>query len=157
MEAEEAAREAARAAHVAAVDVGHGQFHPRLAGDPRVTVWEGVNARHLKEGDFEQPPQMIVCDASFISLTKVLPQVMGLAAEGACLLALVKPQFEVGRAQIGKGGVVRDAQAVRDAVAQIEDWVAATMRWQLLGTVASPITGSGGNREYLLAARNVGV
>ena len=144
------------AAHVVAVDVGHGQFHPRLADDPRVAVREGVNARHLKEGDFEQPPQMIVCDASFISLTKVLPQVMGLAADGACLLALVKPQFEVGRAQIGKGGVVRDAQAARDAVARIEDWVAATMRWQLLGTVASPITGSDGNREFLLAARNAG-
>ncbi|CAI8179397.1 MAG: 16S/23S rRNA (cytidine-2'-O)-methyltransferase TlyA [SAR116 cluster bacterium] len=81
---------------------------------------------------------------------------MGLAADGACLLALVKPQFEVGRAQIGKGGVVRDAQAARDAVARIEDWVAATMRWQLLGTVASPITGSDGNREFLLAARNAG-
>ena len=129
------------AAHVVAVDVGHGQFHPRLADDPRVTVREGVNARHLKEGDFEQPPQMIVCDASFISLTKVLPQVMGLAADGACLLALVKPQFEVGRAQIGKGGVVRDAQAARDAVARIEDWVVAICAGSFWGQWPLPSPG----------------
>lgn len=141
------------AAHVAAVDVGHGQLHPRLADDPRVSLREGMNARHLSVTDFETPPQLIVCDASFISLTKVLPQAMKLAAENASLLALIKPQFEVGRAQIGKGGIVRDGQAVRDAVARVEDWVAATMRWQLLGTVASPITGSDGNREFLLAAR----
>ena len=144
------------AAHVVAIDVGHGQFHPWLAADPRISLREGVNARQLGASDFDRAPQLIVCDASFISLTKVLPQVMGLAADGAGVLALVKPQFEVGRSQIGKGGIVRDAQAVRDAVARIEDWIAARMRWQFMGTVPSPITGSDGNREFLLAARKPG-
>jgi len=141
------------AAHVVAVDVGHGQIHPRLANDPRVQSREGVNARSLTAGDFTRPPELIVCDASFISLTKVLPAVMRLAAPGAGLLALIKPQFEVGRAAIGKGGVVRDAQAVRDAVAMIENWLVVDAGWHLTGTVPSPIDGQDGNREFLLAGR----
>ncbi len=144
---------AREAAHVVAVDVGHGQIHPRLADDPRVQSREGVNARSLTAGDFTRPPELIVCDASFISLTKVLPAVMQLAAPGAGLLALIKPQFEVGRAAIGKGGVVRDAQAVRDAVAKIENWLVTEAGWQLIGTVPSPIDGHDGNREFLLAGR----
>lgn len=130
-----------RAAHVVAVDVGHGQIHPRVADDARVDSREGVNARSLTADDFITPPELIVCDASFISLTKVLPAVMQVAAPGAGLLALIKPQFEVGRAAIGKGGVVRDAKAVRDAVAMVENWLAADMGWQLLGTAPSPIDG----------------
>lgn len=144
---------AREAAHVVAVDVGHGQIHPRLADDPRVQSREGVNARSLTASDFMIPPELIVCDASFISLTKVLPAVMQLAAPGAGLLALIKPQFEVGRAAIGKGGVVRDAQAVRDAVAKIENWLVTEAGWQLIGTVPSPIDGHDGNREFLLAGR----
>jgi len=143
------------AAHVVAVDVGHGQLHKRLAGHPRVDSREGVNARHLTAHDFQHPPQLIVCDASFISLTKVLPPVMTLAPPGASLLALVKPQFEVGRAQIGKGGIVRDRQAVMDVVAGMEHWLAAEMGWQLIGTAPSPIAGQDGNREFLLAGRKV--
>ena len=141
------------AAHVVAVDVGHGQIHPRLANDPRVQSREGVNARSLTADDFTRPPELIVCDASFISLTKVLPAVMRLAAPGAGLLALIKPQFEVGRAAIGKGGVVRDAQAVRDAVAMIENWLVVDAGWHLTGTAPSPIDGQDGNREFLLAGR----
>ena len=141
------------AAHVVAVDVGHGQLHPKLADDPRVTSREGLNARHLTADDFAASPKLIVCDASFISLTKVLPVAMVLAAPEALLLALVKPQFEVGRAQIGKGGIVRDRQAVADAVARIEHWLAADMGWELIGTTASPIDGQDGNREFLLAGR----
>ena len=141
------------AAHVVAVDVGHGQLHPKLADDPRVTSREGLNARHLTADDFAASPKLIVCDASFISLTKVLPVAMDLAAPEALLLALVKPQFEVGRAQIGKGGIVRDRQAVADAVARIEHWLAADMGWELIGTTASPIDGQDGNREFLLAGR----
>lgn len=144
---------AREAAHVVAVDVGHGQIHPRLADDPRVQSREGVNARSLTASDFMIPLELIVCDASFISLTKVLPAVMQLAAPGAGLLALIKPQFEVGRAAIGKGGVVRDAQAVRDAVAKIENWLVTEAGWQLIGTVPSPIDGHDGNREFLLAGR----
>jgi 23S rRNA (cytidine1920-2'-O)/16S rRNA (cytidine1409-2'-O)-methyltransferase len=143
------------AAHVVAVDVGHGQIHPRLADDPRVESREGVNARSLTSDDLTTSPELIVCDASFISLTKVLPAVMHLATPGAGLLALIKPQFEVGRAAIGKGGVVRDAQAVRDAVAMVENWLAAEMGWQLIGTAPSPIDGQDGNREFLLAGRKV--
>ena len=141
------------AARVVAVDVGHGQLHARLADDPRIESREGVNARALTSDDFTVPPQLIVCDASFISLTKVLPAVMRLAAPAAGLLALVKPQFEVGRAAIGKGGVVRNDKAVRDAVAMVENWLATDMGWHLIGTVPSPIDGHDGNREYLLAGR----
>ena len=141
------------ATHVVAVDVGHDQIHPRLAEDPRVDSREGVNARALVAADFAAPPELIVCDASFISLTKVLPAVMRIAAPGAGLLALVKPQFEVGRAAIGKGGVVRDDRAVGDAVAMVESWLAADMGWQLIGTAPSPIDGQDGNREFLLAGR----
>jgi len=143
------------AAKVVAIDVGHGQLHPRLVADPRVESREGVNARHLTAEDFGQPPEMIVCDASFISLTKVLPPVLGLAAAGATLLALIKPQFEVGRAQIGKGGIVRDRQAVADVVAGMEHWLVAEMGWRLTGTVPSPIAGQDGNREFLLAGRKI--
>jgi 23S rRNA (cytidine1920-2'-O)/16S rRNA (cytidine1409-2'-O)-methyltransferase len=96
---------------------------------------------------------LIVCDASFISLAKVLPAVMRVSAPGAGLLALIKPQFEVGRAAIGKGGVVRDAKAARDAVAMVENWLAADMGWQMIGTTPSPIDGQDGNREFLLAGR----
>lgn len=141
------------AEHVVAVDVGHGQLHPKLASDPRVTSREGLNARHLTVDDFIARPQLIVCDSSFISLTKVLPVVMDLAAPGALLLALIKPQFEVGPAQTGKGGIVRDRQAVADAVARIEHWLVADMRWEPIGTVTSPIYGQGGNREFLMAGR----
>lgn len=141
------------AAHVVAVDVGHGQLHPSLVSDVRVESREGVNARHLQQEDFAVPPQLIVCDASFISLTKVLPAVMKLAASDAWLLALIKPQFEVGRAQIGKGGIVRDRGAVADAVARIEHWLVTEMGWHLTGTVPSPIEGQDGNREFLLAGR----
>jgi len=141
------------AAHVVAVDVGHGQIHPRLANNQHVQSREGVNARSLTASDFTTLPELIVCDASFISLTKVLPAVMRLAAPGAGLLALIKPQFEVGRAAIGKGGVVRDVQAARDAVAMIENWLVVDAGWHLIGTAPSPIDGHDGNREFLLAGR----
>ena len=141
------------AAHVVSIDVGHGQIHPRLADDPRVESREGVNARSLMADDFTTPPELIVCDASFISLAKVLPAVMRVAEPGAGLLALIKPQFEVGRAAIGKGGVVRDAKVVRNAVAMVENWLAVDMGWHLIGTTPSPIDGQDGNREFLLAGR----
>ena len=141
------------AAHVVAVDVGHGQLNPRLAADARVDSREGVNARDLTADDIAVPPEMIVCDASFISLTKVLPAVMAVAAPNAWLLALIKPQFEVGRDHIGKGGIVRDARQVADVVARLESWLAADMGWHLMGTAPSPIDGQDGNREFLLAGR----
>ena len=141
------------ARHVVAVDVGRDQLHTRLATDRRVESREGVNARHLVAGDFSQPPELIVCDASFISLTKVLPPILEIAAPGAGLIALVKPQFEVGRAAIGKGGIVRDKGAAEDALARITDWLVTDAGWHLVGTAPSPIDGHDGNREFLLAGR----
>ena len=140
------------AARVYAVDVGRGQLHPRLAADPRVTSLEGVDARLLDASLVPEPPQVVVCDASFISLSKVLPAALALAAPGAWLFALVKPQFEVGPERVGKGGVVRDPaaheQALSDACAFIE-----AAGWRVTGRASSPVTGSDGNREFLVSAR----
>ena len=141
------------ARHVVAVDVGRDQLHPRLAGDSRVESRQGLNARHLVAADFALPPEIVVCDASFISLMKVLPPVLDLAAPGAGLLALVKPQFEVGRAAIGKGGIVRDPAAAEESLARVADWLVTEAGWHLIGTAPSPIDGHDGNREFLLAGR----
>jgi 23S rRNA (cytidine1920-2'-O)/16S rRNA (cytidine1409-2'-O)-methyltransferase len=138
------------AARVIALDVGHGQVHPRIAADPRVVVHEGVNARDIPAG-LVPPVDWIVADVSFISLTKALPGPLALARPGATLVALIKPQFEAGRAPVGRGGIVRDA-AVHDAVCgRIRDWLEG-LGWQVTGETASPIEGSGGNREFLIAA-----
>lgn len=139
--------------HVVAVDVGSGQIAKKIAIDPRVTLMETTNARHLEADMLEMPAELIVCDASFISLKKLLPAAMSLAAPGAFILALIKPQFEVGKGLVGKGGIVRNA-ALHDAViADIERWIVTEMKWQHLGTVPSPIDGLDGNREFLLAGR----
>ena len=142
------------AAHVHAVDVGRGQLHPRLAGDPRVTLHEGVNARELPPG-LLPAADWVTADISFISLAKALPPALGLARPGATLVALVKPQFEVGRARIGKGGVVTDPAARAEAVEGVAAFL-TDMGWSPLGTVESPIPGGDGNRESLIAARNSG-
>jgi 23S rRNA (cytidine1920-2'-O)/16S rRNA (cytidine1409-2'-O)-methyltransferase len=139
------------AARVYAVDVGTNQLAWKLRQDPRVVVLEQTNARALAAEHIPEPVDIIVCDASFISLAKVLAVPLGFARPGAQLVALVKPQFEAGRADVGKGGVVRDAAvhaAVCDAAAA---WVAA-QGWRVLGVTPSPITGPEGNIEFLLAA-----
>lgn len=141
------------AAHVHALDVGHSQFHDSLRGDPRVTVHEGVNARDLSP-EMIPPPDWITCDVSFISLTKVLPPALDLARPGARLVALIKPQFEAGRAAIGKGGVVKDGE-VHDTVCALIRQFIADSGWDVQGTTPSPITGSDGNREFLIAARRM--
>ncbi|MDF1734992.1 MAG: TlyA family RNA methyltransferase [Minwuia sp.] len=139
------------ARHVTAIDVGRDQLHDSLKGRPDVTSLEGMNARDLILQDLPHPPDLIVCDASFISLTLVLAPALLLAAPGARVIALVKPQFEAGRAALGKGGVVRDAK-VRDEVRQrLTDWLAEQPGWHVLGSIESPITGPKGNIEYLLA------
>jgi 23S rRNA (cytidine1920-2'-O)/16S rRNA (cytidine1409-2'-O)-methyltransferase len=141
------------AALVFAVDVGHGQFDWKLRNDPRVVVLERTNARHLTTAEITEPPGIVVCDASFIGLETVLPASLGLAAPGADLVALVKPQFEVGRGRVGKGGVVRDA-ALHDEVCQrIGTWLAAQPGWQVGGLTESPILGPEGNKEFLIHAR----
>ncbi len=139
------------AARVYAVDVGVGQLAWKLRRDPRVVVLEGVNARHLTRRHVPVPPDLIVCDASFIGLAKVLEAPLGLAAPRAALVALVKPQFEARREEIGKGGVVRDAAVQQRVCEAAADWVAGR-GWRVLGITRSPITGPEGNVEYLLAA-----
>jgi len=141
------------AAHVHAVDVGHGQLAWKLRQDERVTVYEKTNARHLTGQVIPDPVDAVVCDASFIGLQLVLPAALTLCAQGAFAVALIKPQFEAGPEHVGKGGVVRDT-AVHDAVCQqIEAWWSGLEDWKVLGITPSPITGPEGNREFLIAAR----
>jgi 23S rRNA (cytidine1920-2'-O)/16S rRNA (cytidine1409-2'-O)-methyltransferase len=140
------------AKHVYAVDVGHGQLAWKLRSDPRVTVLEKTNARHLTAEQVPEPIGALVCDASFIGLQTVLPAAMALCAPGAFAVALIKPQFEAGPEQVGKGGVVRDP-AVHEAVcARIESWWSALPGWHVRGITASPITGPEGNVEFLIGA-----
>ncbi|HXT09111.1 MAG TPA: TlyA family RNA methyltransferase [Roseiarcus sp.] len=136
---------------VAAVDVGHGQLDPRLAADPRVRLIEGRDARTLTAADFDDPPGAVVCDVSFISQRLVLPAALPLAASGAWLASLVKPQFEVGPARVVKG-LVKDEAALAEACEAVRATVAA-LGWRPLGIIPSPILGGGGAREFLLGAR----
>ena len=139
------------AAKVYAVDVGTNQLAWKLRQDPRVKVHEQTNARHLDGSTIPEPVDIVVCDASFISLAKVLEAPLKLAKPGAKLVALIKPQFEAGREEVGKGGVVRD-EAVRARVCEASaEWV-RSQGWKVLGVTASPITGPEGNVEYLLGA-----
>jgi 23S rRNA (cytidine1920-2'-O)/16S rRNA (cytidine1409-2'-O)-methyltransferase len=141
------------ATKVYAVDVGYGQLDWKLRNDDRVVVLEKTNARALTAEQVPEPVDAIVCDASFIGLRTVLPAALALAAPGAWLIALIKPQFEAGRDQVGKGGVVRDP-VVHDAVCEeIRTWLSGLPGWTVLGIAESPITGPKGNKEFLIAAR----
>src|SRR3954451_17679014 len=126
------------AEHVVAVDVGYGELHWKLREDPRVTVMERTNARELDCAALPYRPDLVVADVSFISLEKVLPAVLACAAERFDCLALVKPQFEVGRERVGKGGVVREAAARRDALASVGRF-AVEQGWTLLGFASSEL------------------
>jgi 23S rRNA (cytidine1920-2'-O)/16S rRNA (cytidine1409-2'-O)-methyltransferase len=139
------------AAKVYAVDVGHGQLAWKLRSDPRVVVLEKTNARALTAMEIPEVTDLVVCDASFISLKTVLPAAMALTKPHARLLALIKPQFEAGRDQVGKGGVVRDAAVHAAVCADIEAWLNHQPGWRSLGLTASPITGPEGNVEFLIA------
>lgn len=141
------------AERVHAVDVGHGQLAWKLRSDPRVAVHEKTNARFLTAEQVPEPIGALVCDASFIGLQVILPSPMALCAPGAWLVALIKPQFEVGPGAVGKGGVVREAGQHRAVVSRIEAWLASQPGWRVLGVTESPITGPEGNREFLIAAR----
>lgn len=143
------------AARVHAVDVGHGQLAWKLRQDPRVHVLERVNARALTPEVIGEAIEVVVADVSFISLKTVLPPALALTAPGAFLVALIKPQFEAGREQVGKGGVVRDPAARAAVCADVAAWLAARPGWRVLGVTESPITGPEGNVEYLIAARRV--
>lgn len=139
------------AAKVYAVDSGTNQLAWKLRSDPRVIVHEQTNARDLNTDIVPEPVDIVVCDASFISLSKVLDAALGLAKPGATLVALIKPQFEAGRDEVGKGGVVRDPAVHQRVCHEAAEWV-RSKGWNILGIEPSPITGPEGNVEFLLGA-----
>jgi 23S rRNA (cytidine1920-2'-O)/16S rRNA (cytidine1409-2'-O)-methyltransferase len=140
------------AARVYAVDVGHGQLAWKLRQDPRITVLERVNARYLTAEQVPEPVDIVVCDASFIGLETVLPAALALAKPAAKLVALIKPQFEVGPDRVGRGGVVRDPALHREVCERIAAWL-GERGWSVIGIVESPIRGPEGNIEFLIHAR----
>ena len=137
------------AAQVFAVDVGKSQLHPRLAADPRVVVLDGCNARHLQPDDLPEPVDLAVTDVSFISLRLILPAIDRLLRPGGETVALIKPQFEAGRNEVEKGGVVRNPQTRQLVVERIRDFGVQSLGWQWLDFCPSPIRGPAGNVEYL--------
>ena len=145
----------AGAARVCALDVGYGQLHPKLRTDPRVTVLERINVRNLECATLPFRPTLVTCDVSFISLSKALPPALACAAPGWRALVLVKPQFEAGRAEVGKGGVVRDPEVHRRVVEEIG---AGAPGWgaTVEGSIDSGLPGPKGNREFFLYLADAG-
>ena len=141
------------AAKVYAVDVGRGQLHAKLSVNPKVVALEGTDARALDRSVIREEVTAIVADVSFIGLALALPASLGLAAPGAWLVALVKPQFEAGREAVGKGGIVRDEAARQKAVAKVRQFIERS-GWTVVGEIASPILGGSGNQEFLIGARH---
>ncbi|NTS30324.1 TlyA family RNA methyltransferase [Phyllobacterium sp. BT25] len=140
------------AAHVIAVDVGHGQLHERLRGDPRITNLESLNARELTRDHLGGlKADLVVSDVSFISLKLALSPALDLAEPGSHCVLLVKPQFEAGREAIGKGGILRNPKDGERVADDLRKWLDAMPDWNALGLCPSPIEGGDGNREYLLA------
>jgi len=138
------------AARVYAVDVGRGQLHERLRADPRVVVCDRVNARHIKAADVEERCSLATVDVSFISATRILPALNNVLADFADVLLLVKPQFEVGRAEVGRGGLVKDPALHRAALRAVAGFAVHEAGYGMLAARASVITGSEGNREFFL-------
>ena len=139
------------AAKVYAVDVGTNQLAWKLRSDARVVSMEKTNMRAVTRAQVADPIDLIVCDASFIGLRTVLPAALALAAPGAHLAALIKPQFEVGKGRVGKGGIVREPALHEEVCAAVSDWLVGQPGWRVLGVTESPITGAEGNREFLIA------
>ena len=137
------------AAKVYAVDVGKSQLHPRLAADPRVVVLDGCNARHLQPGDLPETPDLAVTDVSFISLRLILPAIDRLLRPGGETVALIKPQFELQREDISKGGIVRDPELHQRAIEKIRQFITEEHHLIWRGLIPSPITGTDGNQEFL--------
>lgn len=135
------------AARVIAVDVAYGELHWKIRNDPLVTVLERVNARDLRAADLPYAPDLVVADVSFISLRKALPSPLACAAEGWDCLAMVKPQFEVGRERVGKGGVVRSASDRRAALVEVAEWAVSSLGATVMGFASSGLPGPAGNRE----------
>lgn len=141
------------ARHVVAVDVGNGQLHAKLRADPRVASLESTDARELTAEMLVEPPSLLVCDASFIGLAKLLARPLALAAKRADFVGLFKPQFEVGPAFVGKGGLVSDLEAVDRSAAALEAWLSG-IGWPVKKWAPSPILGGDGNAERLFWSRN---
>jgi 23S rRNA (cytidine1920-2'-O)/16S rRNA (cytidine1409-2'-O)-methyltransferase len=141
------------AAKVYAVDVGTNQLAWKLRSDPRVVSMEKTNIRDITQAQIPEQVDLIVCDASFIGLRTALPAALALAADGAHLAALIKPQFEVGKGRVGKGGIVREPELHEEVRATIAAWLAEQPGWTVLGTTESPIEGAEGNKEFLIAGR----
>jgi len=144
------------ARRVYAVDVGRGKLHESLRGRPEITLLEATDIRSLSPHLLDEAPDFVTVDASFISLKNVLPSALALAKGPAQLVALIKPQFEAGRAAVGKRGIVRDPAARQRAVALVRDWIAGQPGWRVLGVITSPIAGGSGNEEFLLGATRAG-
>ncbi|PHR59133.1 MAG: TlyA family rRNA (cytidine-2'-O)-methyltransferase [Robiginitomaculum sp.] len=140
------------AKRIYAVDVGRNQLHQSLRQDPHIISMEQTDARSLTASNFTPLPDLIVCDVSFISCMKALEAALELAPQGAELITLVKPQFEVGKAGVGKNGIVRDENLSLKALQNVKDWI-AIQGWNIIAEDMSPIKGGGGNTEYLLLAR----
>ena len=143
------------AATVYAVDVGQGQLAWKLRNDARVVVLEKTNARHVSAAEIPDPLDAVVCDASFIGLATVLPASLNLVKPGGFCVALIKPQFEVGRQRVGKKGVVRDPELHKEVCNRITDWFTRLEEWDVAGLEESPITGPEGNREFLIHAKRI--
>jgi 23S rRNA (cytidine1920-2'-O)/16S rRNA (cytidine1409-2'-O)-methyltransferase len=141
------------AAKVYAVDVGTNQLAWKLRSDPRVVSMEKTNIRDVTRAEIAEPIDLIVCDASFIGLRTALPAALALAAPGAHLVALIKPQFEVGRGRVGKGGIVREPELHKEVVDTISAWLGDQPNWTVFGVIDSPITGADGNKEFLIGGR----
>ena len=139
--------------HIYAVDVGHGQLDPKLARHARITNLERTNARDITATVIPDPLQIITCDVSFISVQKALPAVLSLATSGCWLITLVKPQFEAGRAALGKSGVVKDEADRQRCLDEVSTFLSDKMGWQIEGHITSPVIGPEGNHEFLLVAR----
>ena len=135
---------------VYAVDVGYGQLDWKLRQDERVIVSEKTNARFLTDKIIRETLDVIVCDASFISLKKILPSSLQFLKKNGWLAALIKPQFEVGKGLVGKGGVVRDPNLHEEVTNDIKGWITSEMKMNLLGIVESPILGPSGNKEFVI-------
>lgn len=139
--------------HVYAVDVGQGQLAEKLRQDPKVSNIEQQNARYVTADQFPIPYDLIVCDASFISLKLVLDEVMNIAPVGAEIISLIKPQFEVGKKNLGKGGIVKDSDLHKKTCEDIQTWFLEEKNWAVLGVTDSPILGPDGNKEFLIYAQ----
>jgi len=141
------------AAKVYAIDVGTNQLAWKLRSNPRVVSMEKTNIRDVTRAQVPEPIELIVCDASFIGLRTALPAALALAAPGTHLAALIKPQFEVGKGRVGKGGIVREPALHDEVCKTITEWLAAQPGWTVLGVTESPIEGAEGNKEFLIAGR----